>query len=129
MPQSSGAESNLQGTVRTYPIGIDEIPYASYFKITKYKYQAGLEAAGNDKRQNDVLGGIGRNSAAKALAAGLRGAGQFLFNGQNGLTRATEDVLLKQALKEAQTDKYKGKAVAEKVANLLLRTTVTSSSP
>jgi len=114
MPQSSGAESNLQGTVRTYPIGIDEIPYASYFKITKYKYQAGLEAAGNDKRQNDVLGGIGRNSAAKALAAGLRGAGQFLFNGQNGLTRATEDVLLKQALKEAQTDKYKGASSSRK---------------
>ena len=65
MPQSSGAESNLQGTVRTYPIGIDEIPYASYFKITKYKYQAGLEAAGNDKRQNDVLGGMGRNRSAK----------------------------------------------------------------
>ena len=126
MPQTSGAESNLQGTVRTYPIGIDEIPYASYFKITKYKYQAGLEAAGNDKRQNDVLGGIGRNSAAKALAAGLRGAGQFLFNGQNGLTRATEDVLLKQALKEAQTDKYKGasstrssgKPVAEDYSNV-----------
>mgnify|MGYP001173314585 CR=1 FL=1 len=126
MPQTSGAESNLQGTVRTYPIGIDEIPYASYFKITKYKYQAGLEAAGNDKRQNDVLGGIGRNSAAKALAAGLRGAGEFLFNGQNGLTRATEDVLLKQALKEKQTDKYKGasktrhsgKPVAEDYSNV-----------
>lgn len=108
MPQSAGAESNLQGTVRTYPIGIDEIPYASYFKITKYKYQAGLEAAGNDKRQNDVLGGIGRNKSAKALASGIRGAGQFLFNGGNGLTRDAGDVLLEQALKEKQTDKYKG---------------------
>lgn len=126
MPQTSGAASNLQGTVRTYPIGIDEIPYASYFKITKYKYQAGLEAAGNDKRQNDVLGGMGRNDSAKLLAAGLRGAGEFLFNGQNGLTRATEDVLLKQALKKAQTDKYKGasktrhsgKPVAEDYSNV-----------
>ena len=85
----------------TYPKGLDSIPYASYFKITKYKYQAGLEAAGKDKRQNGVLGAIGRNQIAMGLSKSLNSAATGLFNGGNSLTRAGGDVLLEEAIRGA----------------------------
>ena len=82
----------------TYPKGLDSIPYASYFKITKYKYQAGLEAAGKDKRQNGVLGAIGRNQMAMGLSKALNSAATGLFNGGNSLDRAGGDILLELSL-------------------------------
>ena len=109
MPLASGQNSEygapeykkLQGTTRTYPIGIDSIPYASYFKITKYKYQAGLEAAGKDKRQNGVLGAIGRNQTAMGLSKSLNSIATGIFNGGNSLNRAGGDILLEQAIQQS----------------------------
>ena len=103
----------LQGTTRTYPIGIDAIPYASYFSITKYKYMEGLSAAAQDKRQNDVLGGLGRNKAAKAFTNAIRSAGSQLFNGGQGTTGSGTDVFLKRAIREnLRKGKHKGGARA-----------------
>jgi hypothetical protein len=112
MPLASGQNSEygapeykkLQGTTRTYPIGIDSIPYASYFKITKYKYQAGLEAAGKDKRQNGVLGAIGRNQTAMGLSKSLNSIATGIFNGGNSLNRAGGDILLEQAIQQSLGD-------------------------
>ena len=106
----------LQGTTRTYPIGIDAIPYASYFSITKYKYMEGLSAAAQDKRQNDVLGGLGRNQAAKAFTNAIRSAGSQLFNGGQGTTGTGTDVFLKRAIRENLRGRYQG-ASSKRAAN------------
>lgn len=104
-----GAPSGpLQGRTQTYPIGLDDIPYASFFSITKYEYMKGLQAAAQDKRQNDVLGGLGRNRGAKAATNAIRNIGTGLFNGGQGTTAARNDVLLKRAIRENLQGRFQG---------------------
>ena len=104
-----GAPSGpLQGRTQTYPIGLDDIPYASFFSITKYEYMKGLQAAAQDKRQNDVLGGLGRNGVAKLATNAIRDIGTGLFNGGQGTTAARNDVFLKRAIKENLQGRFQG---------------------
>ena len=104
-----GAPSGpLQGRTQTYPIGLDDIPYASFFNITKYEYMKGLSAAAQDKRQNDVLGGLGRNRGAKAATNAIRNIGTGLFNGGQGTTAARNDVFLKRAIRENLQGRFQG---------------------
>lgn len=61
------AQKNLEEAQNTlsYPMGIDQVPYASFMKIEKYEYQEGLaKVAAN---QNDALGSYQRSAVMKGM--------------------------------------------------------------
>ena len=68
--------------VLSYPMGIDQVPYASFMKIMRYEYQEGLaKVAAN---QNDALGSFARSGAMSTLVNGVTGAMSGVYGGVDG---------------------------------------------
>jgi len=74
--------------VGSYPQGVDQIPYASYMRITKYTYQEGLQQVG--KNQKDALGILGGNSAFAGIVEGIGKGAHNLFNSNVSQTILTQ---------------------------------------
>ena len=66
--------------VGSYPQGVDQIPYASYMRITKYTYQEGLQQVG--KNQKDALGSLSGNNFLGVTANLIGEAAWQLFTTQ-----------------------------------------------
>ena len=60
------------------------MPSICHTSASRSKYMEGLSAAAQDKRQNDVLGGLGRNQLLKRLLTHRSAVGHF--NGGQGTT-------------------------------------------
>ena len=58
----------LRGEEREYPKGLRTIEYASYMRITRYKYNEGLRRA-RDNGINDVQSAMGSNWAFQGTKA------------------------------------------------------------
>ena len=67
----------LYGEDRTYPKGLTDIPLASYFKITRYQYNAGIKEA-RASGQNDAASALGNISG---LTGALKNSQEFLYGG------------------------------------------------
>jgi len=74
--------------VGSYPQGVDQIPYASYMRITKYTYQEGLQQVG--KNQKDALGILGGNSLFAGFVEEIGNKAHNLFNSNVSQTVLTQ---------------------------------------
>ena len=63
-----------QNTVIEYPVGLSEIPFASFLQIEKYSYDEAQKTVAKD--QNDALGSLNRSQLSNAI--GLIGDAQEL---------------------------------------------------
>ena len=55
-----------QNTVIEYPVGLSEIPFASFLQIEKYSYDEAQKTVAKD--QNDALGSLNRSQLSTAVA-------------------------------------------------------------
>lgn len=78
--QIKNSSRRLLGTELMYPNSLTEIPYASYFKITRWEYKKGLEEAAKNNSQRDVLASLGKNQG-KMLNSAVNSVTQGTFNG------------------------------------------------
>ena len=70
----------IYGDGASYPDKVDTIRYASYLKISKYKYNAGLKAA-YANGQRDVAASFGQSGLAQGAKKVVNEIGQTLFGG------------------------------------------------
>ena len=70
----------IYGDGASYPDKVDTIRFASYLKISKYKYNAGLKAA-YANGQRDVAASFGQSSIAQGAKNVVNEVGQTLFGG------------------------------------------------
>ena len=54
-----------QNTVIEYPVGLSEIPFASFLQIEKYSYDEAMKTVAKD--QNDALGSLQRSQLGNAI--------------------------------------------------------------
>ena len=54
-----------QNTVIEYPVGLSEIPFASFLQIEKYSYDEAMKTVA--KEQNDALGSLQRSQLSNAI--------------------------------------------------------------
>ena len=66
--------AETQNTVIEYPVGLSEIPFASFLQIEKYSYDEAQKTVA--KEQNDALGSLNRSQLSNAI--GLIGDAQEL---------------------------------------------------
>ena len=59
----------------SYPMGIAQIPFASFIRINKYSYDEGMDKVG--KQQNDVLGSLQNSGLLKNITGGLADTAQW----------------------------------------------------
>jgi len=97
MTATSTGNRVLYGDDRTYPKGLTDIPMASYFKITRYQYNAGLKSA-REAGQNDASTGLANISP---LTDKVREGNAWLYGGiDRGET--TGDVKMEALNKELE---------------------------
>ena len=72
----------IYGDGASYPDKVDTIRYASYLKISKYKYNAGLKAA-YANGQRDVAASFGQSGLAQGAKKVVNEIGQTLINYYN----------------------------------------------
>ena len=95
-----------QNTVIEYPVGLSEIPFASFLQIEKYSYDEAMKTVA--KEQNDALGSLQRSQLGNAIdligkaQEGAYASGDF-SEGQN--ERFNE---LYTAKDRSQTDLFSG---------------------
>ncbi len=70
----------IYGDGASYPDKVDTIRFASYLKISKYKYNAGLKAA-YANGQRDVAASFGQSGLAQGAKKVVNEIGQTLFGG------------------------------------------------
>ena len=70
----------IYGDGASYPDKVDTIRYASYLKISKYKYNAGLKAA-YANGQRDVASSFGQNGIAQKAKEVVKEGGASIFGG------------------------------------------------
>ena len=96
----------LRGEEREYPKGLRTIEYASYMRITRYKYNEGLRRA-RDNGINDVQSAMGSNWAFQGTKALTNKTMQFTYGNidhGSGDLQAFE-AQLKQVVKNSNSDK------------------------
>ena len=95
--------SRLLGNTIAYPEQLPSVPFASYFKITRYEYNAGLAAARNEHGQQDALGAMGQSGMVRGMREGVSDMTQRLYGYTNQESRNRDiDARIKGAA-EAQT--------------------------
>ena len=57
--------AETQNTVIEYPVGLSEIPFASFLQIEKYSYDEAMKTVAKD--QNDALGSLQRSQLGNAI--------------------------------------------------------------
>ena len=57
--------TETQNTVIEYPVGLSEIPFASFLQIEKYSYDEAMKTVAKD--QNDALGSLQRSQLSTAI--------------------------------------------------------------
>ena len=57
--------AETQNTVIEYPVGLSEIPFASFLQIEKYSYDEAMKTVA--KEQNDALGSLQRSQLGNAI--------------------------------------------------------------
>lgn len=57
--------AETQNTVIEYPVGLSEIPFASFLQIEKYSYDEAMKTVA--KEQNDALGSLQRSQLSNAI--------------------------------------------------------------
>ena len=96
----------LRGEEREYPKGLRTIEYASYMRITRYKYNEGLRRA-RDNGMQGVEAAMGRNIGFQATKAITNKTLQFTYGNVDhgsGDLQAFE-AQLKQVVKNSNSDK------------------------
>ena len=96
----------LRGEEREYPKGLRTIEYASYMRITRYKYNEGLRRA-RDNGMNDVQAAMGESWSFQATKALTNKTMQFTYGNidhGSGDLQAFE-AQLKQVVKNSNSDK------------------------
>lgn len=88
--------------VFSYPLTVNQIPYASWMRINKYTYQQGLEKVG--KNQKDALSIVGGNNFISNSANAIGDVAHRIYNSSGG--QALADVL--DALKNNVADQSNG---------------------
>ena len=66
-------------TILEYPMGISQVPYASFLKITRYEYQEALEKVA--KNSNDALGAFSRSAVMKNTVNLATKTASTVYNG------------------------------------------------
>ena len=66
--------AETQNTVIEYPVGLSEIPFASFLQIEQYSYDEAMKTVAQE--QNDALGSLNRSQLSNAI--GLIGDAQEL---------------------------------------------------
>ena len=61
-----------------YPLRVTQIPYASFIKINKYKYDKGLKEVAQN--QADALGSIANSGALKKIADDITNTANYAYN-------------------------------------------------
>ena len=96
----------LRGEEREYPKGLRTIEYASYMRITRYKYNEGLRRA-RDNGMQGVEAAMGNNIGFQATKASTNKTLQFTYGNVDhgsGDLQAFE-AQLKQVVKNSNSDK------------------------
>ena len=57
--------AETQNTVIEYPVGLSEIPFASFLQLEKYSYDEAMKTVAKD--QNDALGSLQRSQLSTAI--------------------------------------------------------------
>tara|TARA_B100001996_G_scaffold225944_1_gene174015 strand:+ start:54 stop:1319 length:1266 start_codon:yes stop_codon:yes gene_type:complete len=81
-PKKFKSNRKLLGETLMYPNALTSIPYASYFKITRWEYKRALEEASNEYGHRDAAALLGRGQG-KMLSDGINSTTQMLFDGVN----------------------------------------------
>ena len=79
--------SRLLGNTIAYPEQLPSVPFASYFKITRYEYNEGLAAARSEHGQQDALGALGQSGMARGIREGVSDMTQRLYGYTNQESR------------------------------------------
>ena len=110
MATTAKAEIGLQETgdkSYSYPVGIAQIPFASFIRINKYSYDEGMDKVG--KQQNDVLGSLQNSGLLKSVTGGLSDTAQWAYGDKTGgneyLALEEKDAIAR--IKKETKDRYK----------------------
>ena len=110
MATTAKAEIGLQETgdkSYSYPMGIAQIPFASFIRINKYSYDEGMDKVG--KQQNDVLGSLQNSGLLKSVTGGLSDTAQWAYGDKTGgneyLALEEKDAITR--IKKETKDRYK----------------------
>ena len=110
MATTAKAEIGLQETgdkSYSYPMGIAQIPFASFIRINKYSYDEGMDKVG--KQQNDVLGSLQNSGLLKSVTGGLSDTAQWAYGDKTGgneyLALEEKDAIAR--IKKETKDRYK----------------------
>ena len=99
--------ANQMGISYSYPMGIAQIPFASFIRINKYSYEEGMDKVG--KQQNDVLGSLQNSGLLKNITGGLADTAQWAYGDKTGgneyLAMTENDAIAK--IRENTQDRYK----------------------
>ena len=91
----------------SYPVGIAQIPFASFIRINKYSYDEGMDKVG--KQQNDVLGSLQNSGLLKSVTGGLSDTAQWAYGDKTGgneyLALEEKDAIAR--IKKETKDRYK----------------------
>jgi len=88
-PKKFKSNRKLLGETLMYPNALTSIPYASYFKITRWEYKKALSEAAEQYGHRDAAALLGR-SQGQALASSINSSTQAIFGGVN---KRMEDTL------------------------------------
>ena len=61
-----------------YPLGISQVPYASFIKINKYKYDKGMKEVAQN--QADALGSVSNSGALRGVADAVTNSANYVYN-------------------------------------------------
>ena len=110
MATTAKAEIGLQETgdkSYSYPMGIAQIPFASFIRINKYSYDEGMDKVG--KQQNDVLGSLQNSGLLKSVTGGLSDTAQWAYGDKTGgneyLALEEKDAIAR--IRKETKDRYK----------------------
>ena len=96
----------LRGEEREYPEGLRTIEYASYMRITRYKYNEGLKRA-RENGQNDALAAYGESWSMQGLRALTNQTLQFTYGNIDHGSGDLEafEAQVRQIVKNSNADK------------------------
>ena len=102
--------AETQNTVIEYPVGLSEIPFASFLQIEKYSYDEAMKTVA--KEQNDALGSLQRSQLGNAIdligkaQEGAYASGDF-SEGQNERFNEVYNLAKESQYKTGQSKKQK----------------------
>ena len=88
-PKKANINRKLLGKTLMYPNALTSIPYASYFKITRWEYKEALEKAAQEHGHRDAAALLGKGQG-KVLNDAINSTTQGVFDGVN---KRMEDTL------------------------------------